>query len=112
MPTALGRWHDDPRVRLAAAWVYGVAGVVAFLVLIFVHFRVLAYGLRTTLPAVTALVGFALAMDASGWRDHVANIQLSGPIAFSYLVAWMAVRRRRDVAAGIAIGLAMTMKPY
>jgi hypothetical protein len=51
-------------------------------------------------------------MDTTWWPYHVANIQLSEPIALLYVLAWMLLRRRHALTAGIAIGLAMTLKPY
>jgi hypothetical protein len=88
-----------------------VVGVLLILLLL-VHFVLLAAELRAPVPIATALLGYALVMDTSWWRDHVRMIQVSEPIAFAYLVAWIFWRRNHEIACGVAIGVAMTLKPY
>jgi len=62
-------------------------------------------------PATTALL-FGLVLATSWMRDHLAVVQMSTLIAFLYTVAWYFLRRDRDVPAGIALGLALTVKFY
>jgi hypothetical protein len=82
------------------------------LVMLLVHVLLLAIELRAPVPLATALLAYTLVMDTTFWRMHVANIQLSEPIALLYVLAWIFLRRRHATASGIAIGLAMTLKPY
>ena len=60
----------------------------------------------------TALVGWALVMDTQWWVYHVTMIQLSEPIALLYVLAWICLRRDHDIASGILLGLACSMKVY
>ena len=80
--------------------------------MLLVHFVLVARALRAPVAIVTALLGYALVMDSSWWQDHIAMVQLSEPIAFAYVVTWLLLRRRHDVAAGIALGVAIALKPY
>jgi hypothetical protein len=82
------------------------------LVLLLLHFIILAAELRAPVPIVTALLGYALVSDTSWWQNHVAMIQISEPIAFLYLLAWVFLRRGHETSAGVMIGLALTLKPY
>jgi hypothetical protein len=88
-----------------------VYGQMLMLVLL-VHCLLLAAELRAPLPLVTGLLAYALVSDTSWWANHVAMIQISEPIAFLYLLAWIFLRRDREVTAGILIGLALTLKLY
>ncbi|MCU1278800.1 MAG: hypothetical protein JWM53_2346, partial [bacterium] len=82
------------------------------MLMLLVHFILLARELRGPLPLVTALLGFALVSDTSWWAYHVAMIQISEPIALCYVLAWLFLRRERDLLAGVMIGLALSLKLY
>ena len=82
------------------------------LVLLLLHFLILAAELRAPVPVVTALLGYALVSDTSWWQYHVAMIQISEPIAFLYLLGWVFLRRGHETSAGVMIGLGLTLKPY
>jgi hypothetical protein len=82
------------------------------ILLLLVHFVLLAAELRAPVPLATALLGYALVMDTSWWREHVHMIQVSEPIAFLYLVAWIFLRRNHEIACGVVLGLALSIKPY
>jgi glycosyl transferase family 87 len=109
-PPTTSLWYL-PFTRYGVFELTAVWGTLLILLLL-IHFVLLVQELRAPVPIVTALVGYALVMDTSWWQDHVAMVQVSEPIAFAYLLAWIFLRRRHDVAAGIAIGVAMTIKPY
>lgn len=66
------------------------------------------------LPGGVALsaLGVALVMHTSWFANDLAMAQVSEPIAFLYLLAWISLRRGNDMAAGIAVGLACTFKPF
>jgi hypothetical protein len=80
--------------------------------MLLVHLVLVASELRLPQPLATALFGFALVMDTSWWVYHVQMVQLSEPIALFYVLAWICLRRHHDVASGILLGLACTMKLY
>lgn len=82
------------------------------LVLLLVHFVLLAAEVRAPVALATAVLGYALVSDTTWWADHVHMIQISLPIAFLYLVAWVFLRRGHEVACGVVIGLALTLKLY
>jgi hypothetical protein len=69
------------------------------ILLLLVHFILLAKELRAPVPIVTALLGYALVSDTTWWRYHVNMMQLSLPIAFLYLLAWIFLRRNHELAS-------------
>lgn len=82
------------------------------LFMLLIHLLLVASELRAPAPLATALVAWALVMDAQWWVYHVTMLQLSEPIAFLYVLAWLCLRRNHEVATGIILGLACSMKPY
>jgi glycosyl transferase family 87 len=82
------------------------------LLLLLIHVVLVAAELRAPLPLLTALVAFALVCDTSFWANHVAMIQISEPIAFLYVLAWIFLRRDHEITSGVMIGLALTLKLY
>ncbi|MGZ3439171.1 MAG: glycosyltransferase family 87 protein [Polyangia bacterium] len=80
--------------------------------ILLIHMVLVAAELRAPVPLATGLVAFALVMDAQWWVYHVTMIQLSEPIAFLYVLAWICLRRDHEIASGLLIGLACTMKAY
>src|SRR5438445_2097953 len=82
------------------------------MIMLLVHCVLLASELRAPVALVTGLFAYALVSDTSWWANHVAMIQISEPIAFLYLVAWMMLRRDHEIVAGVLIGLALTLKLY
>ena len=72
----------------------------------------LAEELAWPLPPLSALLLFAAVMS-TGWMSyHLGLVQVSGFIAFLYFLAWVALRRGHDVAAGILLGCACTFKLF
>jgi Glycosyltransferase family 87 len=60
-------------------------------------------------PAATLLV-FGASLASPWMYRHLGNAQISELIAFFYVVAWYFLRRDREIPAGIALGLACTLK--
>lgn len=82
------------------------------MLMLLVHCLLLAAELRAPVALVSGLVVYALVSDTTWWANHVAMIQISEPIAFLYLLAWILLRRDHETAAGALIGLALTLKLY
>ncbi|MCU1278816.1 MAG: hypothetical protein JWM53_2362, partial [bacterium] len=82
------------------------------MLMLLVHCLLLAAELRAPLPLVTGVLAYALVSDTTWWANHVAMIQISEPIAFLYLLAWIFLRRDREITSGVLIGLALTLKLY
>jgi hypothetical protein len=77
-----------------------------------VHCVVVARELRLAWPA---LLGATLAIGvlSTSWMiDHLSVAQCSELIALAYVIAWVCLRRDRDVCAGLAIGAACTFKLF
>ena len=79
---------------------------------LFIHCAVMVFELE--LPSRLATLGLLLGtVLCSAWmRDHLMLGQLSELIALLYVLAWYHLRHRRDVLAGILLGLACTLKFY
>ncbi|MDB4967848.1 MAG: Membrane protein, partial [Myxococcales bacterium] len=82
------------------------------ILMLLVHCVLLAAELRAPVALVTGLFAFALVSDTSWWANHVAMIQISEPIAFLYLLAWLFLRRDHETLAGVMVGLALSLKLY
>lgn len=82
------------------------------LLLLFFHLLLIASELSLPSPLATTALLFGLVLSTSWMQDHLGVGQLSEAIAFLYVVAWYHLRRGRDAAAGVALGLACTLKFY
>lgn len=82
------------------------------LFMLFIHLVLVAAELRVPMALVTALVAFSLVMDTQWWVYHVTMLQLSEPIAFLYVLAWLCLRRDHEIGCGVLLGLACSMKLY
>lgn len=82
------------------------------LFMLLVHLVLVAAELRVPQALATALLAFALVMSTTWWVYHVQMVQLSEPIALLYVLGWLCLRRDHDVACGVLLGLACTMKLY
>ncbi|HEY1585151.1 MAG TPA: glycosyltransferase family 87 protein, partial [Polyangia bacterium] len=80
--------------------------------MLLIHLVLVASELRVPMVLPTALLSWALVMDTQWWVYHVTMIQLSEPIAFLYVLAWICLRRDHEIASGILLGLACSMKVY
>lgn len=68
--------------------------------------------LRLPAPIAVSMLALGLLLHASFVHDDLVMAQVSEPIALMYLLAWLALRSEQDLAAGVAIGLACTFKPF
>src|SRR4051812_27631399 len=92
----------------AAARVLGWALSVSFLASLWLVFRTLG----TTAPAAFAWLTFGGVLASPFMTYHVEVGQLSALIATLVVVAWWAARRGQDAVAGVALGLACTVKLF
>jgi hypothetical protein len=76
------------------------------------HIYLCAKELNWPAPAAIAALGTSLAASTSWMHYHFWVVQLSEPIAFLYLLAWLFLRRGNDLSAGMCIGAAATMKLF
>jgi class 3 adenylate cyclase len=72
----------------------------------------LARELRLPRPAATALLLGGCLLVTPFMLYHLGVAQISALIAACYFLAWYWLRRDRDVPAGIALGLACTLKLF
>jgi hypothetical protein len=73
---------------------------------------ILLLALGAPVPLATVPLGFAAVLASSWFVNMLAAVQLSELIAFLLTLAWLALRRGRELAAGVALGLACTLKPF
>jgi hypothetical protein len=62
-------------------------------------------------PAVVAMA-FGWLVGTSWMTEHFHVVQVSEIISFTYVLAWYFLRRDRDIAAGVVLGLACTFKLF
>jgi len=82
------------------------------MLILLAHLLTLALELRVPRPHLHTVFVFALVMASSWFGLHLALAQISELIAFFYLLAWLQLRRGRDLEAGMALGLATTLKLF
>jgi alpha-1,2-mannosyltransferase len=82
------------------------------IVFLFVQLMIMVLELRLPSPLVTVPLLAGAVLSTTWMRDHLHVSQLSTFIALLYAVAWYHLRHERDVLAGIALGLATTLKFY
>ncbi len=122
--------HQDPfgpnnniaRPPTSALWFLPLASipyeqikpyVTAFmLLLLLLQIAVVALELALPVALATATLIYCAALDTWWLAYHLSVAQTSILIAFTYTLAWAALRRERDVAGGVMLGLAATMKPF
>lgn len=81
-------------------------------VVLLLHAVLVAMELRARRPLLLGALAFS-AVLCTGWmRDHLTVGQVSELIAFAYALAWYHLRRGEQVAAGLAIGVASTLKLF
>jgi hypothetical protein len=68
--------------------------------------------LRLPAPLATVPLVLGLLLSAELYQLHLYLGQLAILIAFLLVLAWLASRRGADLAAGVALGLACTLKPF
>src|SRR5262249_43199845 len=72
---------------------------------------VIAMAGRVNLPARPAMLSVAALLLSSPLQATIALGQIYGLLTAALTVAWLADRRGRSVLAGVAIGLAIALKP-
>jgi hypothetical protein len=80
------------------------------LFLLLLELVMLAGALGWPAPHATAWLVFSYLVVSPLVLHHARSGQLSQPIAFCYVAAWLALRRNEQVVAGAALGVACTMK--
>jgi hypothetical protein len=68
--------------------------------------------LRCPAPLVTTWLAACFVLSCSFMKYHIVVGQISGLIGFLYFVAWTAGRSRSDWLAGMALGVACTLKAF
>jgi alpha-1,2-mannosyltransferase len=89
--------------RVVCAW------TVAFLLL---HTVLVAHELELPAAFPVGVAAFGMVLSTSWMLNHLELAQLSETIAFSYVLAWLALRRGRDALGGALLGLACTFKLF
>ncbi len=108
-PPSTGFWalpvaHLDPKLANAAVTWTSVA-------LLLLEILILAQTLGAPAPLATAWALFGYAMSCTFVFYGAQTGQLSIALGMFFVVAWLAVRRDDEITAGLALGLACTMKP-
>jgi hypothetical protein len=85
---------------------------VLLLLLLPLHAFLCARELRFPVPLATALLTFSAVVSTAWLKYHYEVIQYSEPIAFLYVLAWLCLRRGRDLYAGACLGVALTLKLF
>ncbi len=84
----------------------------AVIALLFTQLLITARELRLPSPPATALAVFGLVWVSPFFLYHLGVAQVSELIGFCYFLAWYRLRRDKQVQAGVALGLACTLKLY
>jgi hypothetical protein len=82
------------------------------IVLLLVELAMLAGELGFAVPVVTAPLMLGILLVTPWMAYHLRMAQISGVIAFLYFIAWYLLRRGKDTEAGVALGLACTLKLF
>jgi hypothetical protein len=118
----LGHWEGVGHPPTTGLWFLPLAAVPlerlnqvlgAFtLALLAAHLLLVCRELRVPFAAASAGLLAALIVRQDWFIGHLAVAQISELIAFLLVLAWLALRRQREVAAGVAVGLACTLKLF
>lgn len=68
--------------------------------------------LEVKAPVLWSVLLFSWTMTTQGMLMHWDAVQLSAHIALSLTLFWMYLRRGRDVAAGVMLGIALSLKLF
>lgn len=80
--------------------------------LLAVEIVTLARNLSPRSPAITAWLGFTYVVSSDFFAYHVRVGQISQIIGFCLFLTWLAVRNDRQWLAGVALGIACSLKPF
>jgi len=100
-----------PLARLDKAVAAEIFDLLSWLFLL-VHLYLCAREVKFPSPLALAVLGFAWFLTTDGMTMHWHAIQISEHIALPLVVAWVFLRRGRQVPAGIALGIAATFKLF
>jgi hypothetical protein len=79
---------------------------------VLVEMWMLTSTLKVPCPAATAWLAFAYVLSLPLFLNHLKVGQISAPIALLCFLGWFNARRGDDVAAGVALGIACTLKLF
>jgi hypothetical protein len=85
---------------------------VVIVLLLFLQLLMIAFELELPVPLATATLAFCAILDTWWLQYHLGVAQTSLLISFTYTLAWLLLRRDDQIAAGVVIGFAATMKPF
>jgi hypothetical protein len=118
----LGHWGGVGHPPTTGLWFLPFAGVplarlnqavgALMLALLAAHLTLVCRELRAPFAAASAGLLAALIVRQEWFVHHLAIAQISELIAFLLVLAWLALRRGQEVAAGVVVGLACTLKLF
>ena len=109
-PPTTAFWYL-PMVDFSKALVAEVSGL-SLLILLVPHYYLCAKALNWPAAFVVAVLAAALVLSTEWMVYHYEMTQCSEHIAFLYVLTWLFLRKGRDTAAGLCIGVAMTFKLF
>jgi hypothetical protein len=77
-----------------------------------IHAYLCALAVRFPSPIALALLVWSFMIGTGGFLMHFWAVQLSEHIAFLYVLCWWYLRRGQETRAGVALGLAATLKLF
>jgi hypothetical protein len=80
--------------------------------LLLLHLYLCARELKFPAPVALTVLIFGWMFTTDGMTMHWHAIQISEQIAFPLTLCWIYLRRRREIAAGMALGVAATFKLF
>jgi len=91
-----------------------MAEVVAVLTMLALLFHIIICAQELQLPAKTGfvLLAFGLTLRTTWMGEHLILVQVSEIIAFLFVLSWYLLRRRREIEAGITLGIACSFKLF
>jgi hypothetical protein len=85
---------------------------IALWFMLMIHIYICARELKFPAPVLLTALIFSWALTTEGMVLHWHLVQLSEPIALLLVICWFYLRRDRQVPAGIALGIAATLKLF
>jgi hypothetical protein len=118
----LSRWGGVPHPPTCALWFLPLARVpldrlnqglgLVVITLLAGQLLVICRELRVPFASAAAFLMASIVLLQGWFVHHLGVAQISGLIAFLVVIAWYALRREREVEAGVAVGLACTLKLF
>jgi hypothetical protein len=88
---------------------HGIVGVIV-LFLLFTMLWLLAVELGAPAVPATVALAFGFVVQQTWMKSHISAMQISEPLAFLLVLSWWFLRRKRELAGGAMMGLALTLK--